>query len=64
MTSTSKTFKNSYSNHKASFNNKLKKLYIDLSNYLWELKDAKKDYNLKQEILCKNKTIKQQNISF
>ena len=56
MGSTSGTFKNRYSNHKASFNNRLKRHSIELSNYKWELKDANKDYNLKLKILCRTKT--------
>ena len=27
-----------------------------MSNYIWELKDANKDYNLKWKILCRTKT--------
>ena len=45
--STTTTFKNRYSNHKASFNNKLKRHNTELSNYTWELKDANKDCNSK-----------------
>ena len=43
--STSTTFKNIYSNHKASFNIILKRLNTELSNYIRELKDANKYYN-------------------
>ena len=56
MGSTSTTFKNRYSNHKISFTNKLKRHNTELSNYIWELKDAYKDYNLKWETLCRTKT--------
>ena len=57
MGSTNTTFKNRYhSNHKTSFNNKLKRHNTKLSNYTWELKDANKDYNLKWEILCRTNT--------
>ena len=41
--STSTTFKNKYSNHKASFNKKSKRHNTELSNYIWELIDANKD---------------------
>ena len=30
-------------------------LSTELSNYIWELKDANKDYNLKWETICKLK---------
>ena len=54
--STSTTFKNRYNNHKASFNNKLKRHNTELSNYIWELKETNTNYNLRWEILCKTKT--------
>ena len=54
--STSTTFKNRYNNHEASFNNKLKQHNTELSYYIWELKEANKNYNLKWEILCRTKT--------
>ena len=52
MGSTSTTFKNRYSYHKATFHNKLKGHNTVLSNFLCELKDVNKDYNLKWGILC------------
>ena len=51
--STSTAVKKRYSNHKASFNNKMKRHNTKISNYIWELKDANKDCNLKWEILCR-----------
>ena len=45
MDSTGKTFKIRNSNYKVSFNNKLKRHNTELSNYIWKLKDANKDYN-------------------
>ena len=54
--STSTTFKNRYNNHKASFNNKLKKHNTELWNYIWELKETNTNYNLRWEILCRTKT--------
>ena len=56
MGSTSTTYKSRYRNHKESFNNKLKRHGTELSNYIWELKDANKIYNLKWEMLCRTKT--------
>ena len=56
MGSTSTKFKNIYSNHKESFNSKLKIHFTELSNYIWELKDENIDYYSKWEILCKTKT--------
>ena len=55
MGSTSTTFINRYSNHKAIFNNKLKIHNTELLNYIWELKEANIDYNLKSETLCRTK---------
>ena len=53
--STSTTLKNIYNNHKASFNNKLKRHNTELSNYIWELKETNTKYNLKWEILFRTK---------
>ena len=61
--SISTTFKNRYSNHKASFNNNFKRHNTELSNYIWELKNANKHYNLKWEILCRTIT-KPKNMPF
>ena len=62
MVPTSTTFKNRYSNHKASFSNKLKRHNTESSNYIWELKDTNKDYNYNwkysAELKQNQKTIK------
>jgi len=47
MGSTSTTFKNRYISHKTTFNFRLKRHNTELSNYIWGLKDANKDYSLK-----------------
>ena len=53
VSSTSTTFKNR--NHKASFNNKLKRHITEISNYIWKIKLSNNKFNLKWEILCRTK---------
>ena len=49
--STGNSFKQRHRNHKSSFNNINKRHLTELSNYIWNLKDNKKDFKIKWKIL-------------
>ena len=53
---TSTDFKARYGNHKNSFTNPAKRHSTELSKYIWKLKDEKKDFNIKWNIMCKAST--------
>jgi len=46
-------FKTRLYNHKSTFNNKTKKNHIELSKYIWELKDKKTNFNITWKIMKK-----------
>ena len=48
---TENAFKTRYNNHKASFNNKAKRLNTELSKHIWELKEKNVDFKIKWDIL-------------
>ena len=50
---TSTTFKERFGNHKTSFTHSTKRTETTLSQYIWELKDENKDFNLTWKIVAK-----------
>ncbi len=48
---TSRTFKKRYANHKKSFSNPRYSSETELSKYVWELKNKKRDFNIKWSVL-------------
>ena len=48
-----KSFKERYNNHSSSFRNKSRKKSMELSNYIWELKENGKNYTIDRLIAMK-----------
>lgn len=48
---TANRFKERYGNHKKSFNDRRYKYEIELSKYVWKLKESGKDYDIKWSIV-------------